>query len=163
MSAEMEAFHRLLLLKELPAEDFYSPTKAKEGIYSTLLRAALKKPLPFDDDGTPRPARTVGDASSDFAATVSQRDSRAIISVTRHGPDGCVHRNTAQRHAHHVATYCAEFAHRRWRNQQRVVPRDLGDWIRKFLQPTEIGEAPVEDFAVKRKREFHRAARHKRY
>ena len=76
MSAEKDAWQRLLLLKELPAEDFYSPTKAKEGIYSALLKEVLKKPLPLDDDGNPRPARTVGDALAEL-----ERQATELIST----------------------------------------------------------------------------------
>lgn len=76
MTSERDAWQRLLLLKELPAEDYYSPTKAKEGIYSALLKEVLKKPLPLDDAGNPRPARTVGDALAEL-----ERQATELIST----------------------------------------------------------------------------------
>jgi hypothetical protein len=62
MSAEMEAFHRLILLQALPAEALYQPSQAKEGFYSASLKEVLKQPLSLDEEGNPRLVTTVGDA-----------------------------------------------------------------------------------------------------
>ncbi len=47
-SGELEAFHRLIQLEVLPADQLYSPSKSKIGYYSSALREHLKQ-HPLDD------------------------------------------------------------------------------------------------------------------
>ena len=55
MSAEKDAWIRLGLMKALPADAPFSPSKAKNGIYSALEKELAKK-LPLDDKGKPSKA-----------------------------------------------------------------------------------------------------------
>jgi hypothetical protein len=66
VSTEKDNWQRLGLLKAIPLEEHFSPAKAKEGFYSSRLKEVLKQPLPLDDDGNARPARTVGDALAEL-------------------------------------------------------------------------------------------------
>ena len=53
MSLELSDYHRLIALKNLPEDELYSPCKAKEGYYSSLLKKVLREPFAVDDSGNP--------------------------------------------------------------------------------------------------------------
>jgi hypothetical protein len=72
VSQEKDAFYRLQLLGEISTEDFYSPTKGKEGHYSSLLKEVLKRPVITSDDGTP-----ITDAIPTLGETLAELEQRA--------------------------------------------------------------------------------------
>ena len=62
MSQELSDYHRLILLKKLPGDEFYSPCKAKEGYCSSLLKKLLREQFAVDNAGNPFTAPPVSAA-----------------------------------------------------------------------------------------------------
>ena len=63
MSSEKDAWQRAVSLGAIPGDEYYSPAKAKAGIYSALVKEWLKT-HPIDDEGKPNkaPGRSPGTA-----------------------------------------------------------------------------------------------------
>ena len=63
MSSEKDAWQRAASLGAIPGDEYYSPAKAKAGIYSALVKEWLKT-HPIDDEGKPNkaPGRSPGTA-----------------------------------------------------------------------------------------------------
>lgn len=64
MNTEKEAWQRCILMGILPGEEYYSPAKAKEGYYSSLVKTAAKE-IDLSDSRAPAAAVTKAETVTD--------------------------------------------------------------------------------------------------
>jgi len=78
--SEKDAWQRLVLLGAIPADSFYSPTKAKDGYYRKALKRALSRS--GDADGTSKATCTKGSEALTYSELMA-----AILAATVEGDD----------------------------------------------------------------------------
>ena len=64
MSLERDAHTRLIQLGAIPADEFFSPSKAKDGYYTQRVKEVLKEPVATDLAGNPLPPEPRSDQPS---------------------------------------------------------------------------------------------------
>src|SRR5438105_3141796 len=92
---------------------------------------------------------------------------RAVVWVTHDREDRAAHLAPVDRNLRYIAVDSAVFAARECRtarrfqlagsrrtHEDRVVPRELRDWLRELLQPAVVGEPAVEDGGIGAEREL---------